>query len=145
MPYLLAVHATEPARAALGAEGLFVGAHVFARLVKGAGGFGAAEEVDVDAADAIVAELYVAGAKAWVLRAGCLPADERSQVLGNGFGGSFGKDASLGGASGCKISDSKHVRKLGFERARIDDDPAVFGQASCNDDVGRAVLGMPKN
>jgi hypothetical protein len=48
-------------------------------------GFGPAEEVDVDAADLIGAELHVAGAEAWILRGRRLPVDERAQAIRGGF------------------------------------------------------------
>src|SRR4029079_13412847 len=99
------------------------------------GRLGAAEEVDIDATDAIFAELHVAGAKTWILRAGHLALDERAQVFGDGFCGTFGEDSGFGGAGRGQIADRVDAWKFGFERARIDDDPTIFGHAGRDNDV----------
>src|SRR5690349_3181746 len=97
--------APEPTLGAGSLELDLVGAQRFARLVEGAGGLGAGEEVDVDARDAVGAEFDVAAACSWVLRGLLLLAQLRDEVLRNRARGALREHAGLRCARVREIAD----------------------------------------
>src|SRR5690348_9960341 len=88
--------APEPARAARHAEALLVLVQRFARLVEGADGLGAGEEVDVDARDAVGSELDVARAVTGVLGGLLFVSQDRCKVRRDRACGAFREYAGLG-------------------------------------------------
>src|SRR5205085_5348238 len=98
------------------------------------------KEIDVDAADAVRAELDVASAFAGIPRRRWRLVELGDDRSGRDARGAFGEDARLRRADAVDIANRVHAVKPRLEILTADRDPAIFRHAAGLDNVGHTML-----